>query len=117
MLGNFPALTSWLARMDATGWGQPHEMEAETALDIARRTEPRAEEREDPEDPNGLTPGTEVAICSDDLPADIVHGTVVSLRADEIAILHRTPECERVALHFPRAGYQVRVESVEPSHP
>ncbi len=108
MIGRFPGLSAWLARMDTSGWGRPQDMEPEAALDIARRAEPQTESREDRDDPAGLRPGMDVAVCSDDLPGDIVSGKVVASDADEIVILRESDECGALVQHFPRAGYQVR---------
>jgi glutathione S-transferase len=107
ILGRFPGVVRWMATIDAMSQGRRHEMTPEAALAIARAAEPRATRREDPDDPEGLAPGTRVAISSDDLPHARIEGEVIALAPDEIVIQRDSPEAGTVALHFPRAGYRV----------
>ncbi len=99
----------WLAAIDGMGQGKRENISPEDALAIAKAAEPATPERADPGDPNGLTPGTAVAISSDDLPQSRFEGTVLALGPDEVVILRRSPECGAIALHFPRAGYRITV--------
>ena len=109
ILGRFPGLQRWLGAIDAMGQGRRSEMTPEDALAVAKAAEPRAARTADPDDPNGLTPGTKVAISSDDLPQARCEGEVIALGADEVVIARRDPQCGDVALHFPRAGYRIAV--------
>jgi glutathione S-transferase len=107
MLADVPGVQRWLAVIDGMGQGTREEMTPEAALAIAKGAEPAVTRRADAHDPNGLTPGTKVAISSDDLPQSRFEGEVVALDVDEIAILRHDPECGAIALHFPRAGYRI----------
>jgi glutathione S-transferase len=109
ILARFAGVQRWMGTIDAMGQGQRSEMTPEEALAIAKASEPRTERRADPDDPNGLAPGTKVAISSDDLPQDRFVGEVIALGADEVVIARRDPQCGDVALHFPRAGYRIAV--------
>ena len=107
ILSHFSGVQRWLSVIDGMGQGQREDMTPEAALAIAKAAEPTTTRKPDPNDPNGLTPGTKVAISSDDLPQDRFEGEVLALDVDEVVILRQSPECGTIALHFPRAGYHV----------
>ncbi len=109
ILAQFPGVQRWLAAIDGLGQGRREEMTPEAALAIAKAAEPTTARRADPHDPNGLAPGTQVAISSDDLPQNRFEGEVIALDIDEVVILRHDPECGAIALHFPRAGYRIGV--------
>ncbi len=108
ILGEFPGVSAWLARIDAMGHGEPSEMSPQEAMEIARAATPACEESADGSDPNGLSPGTRVGVFADDLPSDVVEGTLTALGADTVALVRESNECGKVAMHFPRAGYRIR---------
>jgi glutathione S-transferase len=108
LLASLPRLTAWMQRLEAMGNGKPNPMSGDDALEIAHGASPQTERQADPGDPNGLQPGTRVAICSDDLPSDCFEGEVLNLSAQEIVILREDPDLGKIAQHFPRAGYLVR---------
>jgi hypothetical protein len=107
MLADFPGVQRWLAAIDGMGEGRREPMTPEAALAIAKAAEPATPRRADPHDPNGLAPGTHVAISSDDLPESRFEGEVIALDVDEVVILRHDPACGAIALHFPRAGYRI----------
>jgi hypothetical protein len=101
-----PALTAWLARIEAFGPGEVEPLSAADALDVARAAEPA--------DVSGgaragaFAPGDAVAISADDYGVEECRGTVARVRADEIVVLREDPAVGRIAVHFPLAGYRVR---------
>ncbi len=103
-----PNLAAWFARVEAMGAGRPAPMAGEEAIAIARSSEPTDVGDAVADDPSGLALGTRVGICSDDLPTDVFVGRLVALREHEMVIEREDPEVGRVAVHFPRACYQVR---------
>jgi len=105
-LSQFPNLCAWEERMAAIGHGNPADMTAQEALDIARNSEPGTQETADPGDPRGLAPGDTVAVTPDNGGAS-VRGTVLSLRPQELAILREDNRVGRVAVHFPGMGYRI----------
>jgi glutathione S-transferase len=111
ILARYPGVQRWLAAVDGIGQGQRSEMTPEDALAVAKAAEPRAVRTADADDPNRLTPGTKVAISSDDLPQSRFEGEVIALGPDEIVIARQDAECGAIALHFPRAGYRIAVGS------
>jgi glutathione S-transferase len=101
-------LAAWFDRVEAMGSGRPRAMTGEEAIAVARGAEPSDLGHPIAPHPNGLEQGTRVGICSDDLPTDVFVGKLVALREHEMAIEIHHDEVGRVAVHFPRAGYQVR---------
>ena len=108
LLEEFSHLLDWEARVRAIGHGSASDMTANEALEIARRSRPQATEQGDARDPQGLTPGMHVAVVPDGTGGDpAVPGTVVTVGAQEIAILRKDTRVGEVIVHFPRAGYRV----------
>jgi glutathione S-transferase len=103
-----PHLAEWFARIEAMGAGRPVAMTGDESMAVARNSEPADVGDVLADDPSGLTAGTRVGICSDDLPTDVFVGKLVALRQHEMVIEREDPEVGRVAVHFPRACYQVR---------
>ncbi len=107
ILAQFPGVQRWMRVIDAMGQGRREEMTPADALAIAAGAEPATPRHADPGDPNGLAPGAQVVISSDDLPQDRFPGEVLALDVDEVVILRHDPACGAIALHFPRAGYRI----------
>ncbi|MFN2375032.1 MAG: glutathione S-transferase family protein [Candidatus Binatia bacterium] len=103
-----PNLAGWFGRMEAMGSGRPRTMSGDEAMEIARSAEPADVGTKVADDPSGLELGIRVGICSDDLPTDVFVGKLVSLSDHEMAIEREDPAVGRVAVHFPRACYQLR---------
>jgi glutathione S-transferase len=107
-LGQFENLCAWEERVRAIGHGRPMEMTAAEALDIARAARPATPEWADPDDPQGLRPGESVEIVAEQVDgAPPVAGRILSVDAQEIAVLREDPRVGEVAVHFPRIGYRV----------
>lgn len=109
LLECFPALIAWEDRVRRLGHGASVEMTSQEALDLARRSKPRAEHARDASDPQGLRVGARVSVTPDDVgggPA--VVGEIWSATPQEIAILRHDPRLQDVVVHFPRVGYRVK---------
>ncbi len=110
-LSEFPALEAWEARVKEIGHGQPSDMDASEALEIARNASPETPERGDPKDPQGLKPGMSVAVTPlGDGGDPSVAGDVRSVDRETVAIVREDDQVGEVCIHFPRVGY--RVEAV-----
>ncbi|OYY72218.1 glutathione S-transferase family protein [Sphingomonas sp. 28-63-12] len=101
-LAPFPHLTRWIARCDALGLGQPIDMTAQEALDIAKAATPKAIAQIDSD--CRFAAGQAVAIRTEDPGADIVSGTLLRCTARDIVLLRDDPRVGTVAVHFPRIG-------------
>ena len=107
-LSQFPRLEAWEGRVTEIGHGQPQELSAADALEIARGAEPATPEQADAGDPQGLTPGEPVTVAPDSTDGSPpVAGTVLSVSAEEIVLAREDERVGRVAVHFPRVGYKV----------
>ena len=108
-LSQFEALVAWETRVAAIGHGQPSEMDASEALEIARSCEIKTIEQTDPNDPQSLVLGQEVEILPDSDGGDpAVRGTVHYAGRETIAIKRTDERVGTVCIHFPRAGFRVR---------
>jgi glutathione S-transferase len=110
LLNEFEALAHWEERVQALGHGEAHDLDAATALDMARDAEPQCATKADPLDPQGLAPGMDVEITPDlDGGDPAVAGEVLAVDAETIAIRRSDPRVGDLAVHFPRIGYRVSV--------
>jgi glutathione S-transferase len=107
LLEEFPAIDSWMAKLQAFGQGDMKPLDSKEALAIAREAEPYAIGSSDRHDPNGLAPGQLVTVSADDYGRDPVAGEIVFSNAHEIAIRRDDPQVGKVVVHFPRAGFNV----------
>lgn len=101
------AIADWMARVETMGHGARTEMDPAHALAIAREATSSIPERADPDDPDGFSPGTPVAVAADDYGRDPVTGTVVAIDTACIAIRRRDERTGDVVVHFPRVGFCV----------
>ena len=107
-LSQFEKLPAWEERVKAIGHGDPSDLDAAEALEIARAAGPETPEQADPGDPQGLVLGENVEV----VPADTagnppVAGRVLAVGAQEIVLLREDARVGTVAVHFPRVGYRV----------
>lgn len=102
-----PALTAWIARMDAIGHGKPTDMSAKAAFGIAATAMPEAARPSVRGDAQGLAPGAMVSVMPDDYGRNPVTGEIVLVTPQEIAIRRHVEGAGEVVVHFPRAGYWV----------
>ncbi|MCC8983021.1 glutathione S-transferase family protein [Bradyrhizobium acaciae] len=103
----FPRTAAWEERIRAIGHGTRTEMSSADALDIAAKAQPESPVFGDPADPNGRKPGDVVGVMPDDYGKIPVHGEIVSLSAQHIAIRRSDERVGEVVVHFPRAGFLV----------
>jgi glutathione S-transferase len=107
MLGTLSHVSAWEHRVRAIGHGIREEMSAEKALDIAAKATPDTVAENDADDPNGRRVGDKVRIAPDDYGKVEVHGEIVSLSAQHIAIRRLDDRVGEIVIHFPRAGFLV----------
>ena len=108
LLEPLPRLRAWMERIDALGHGERSILTAADALAIARESRPAAVPAADPGEPNGLEPGTRIAVTPDDYAFDPVEGELVFSTAQEIALRRQDPAVGEVVVHFPRYGFRTR---------
>lgn len=102
-----PRVAGWADRVKAIGHGQRTDIDAATALDIARESKAAPSAGVDPDDPLKLTAGARVSVSPDDYGKVPVTGELVTLTLDEVAVKRSDPRVGEVVTHFPRIGYRV----------
>ncbi len=108
-LSQFPNLCAWEKRVAALGHGNPRNMSAAEALDIAKGAEPATPEAVDPGDPLELAPGEIVEVRPegmDGVPA--VAGSLRFLDPQTVVLDRDDEQLGQVSVHFPRVGYRIR---------
>ncbi len=88
-------------RIHAIGHGTRTEMSSADALEIAAKAHPESPVFGDPADPNGRKPGDVVGVMPDDYGKIPVHGEIVSLSAQHIAIRRSDQRAGDVVRAFP----------------
>jgi glutathione S-transferase len=106
-LEHYPRLLAWRDRMAAIGRGRRTDADAAVALAEARDAEPAPPRPSEPQAGDPL-PGARARVRPNDNARDWVEGEVWFIDAHEIALLREDPAVGRVAVHFPRLGYDWR---------
>ncbi len=108
---DYRAIVAWMQRIAALGQGRREEIEASTALALARAAEPLPveppPERSRAADPLGLAIGDRVAITAETFGKESVVGEIVALDRERVSVLRRTADLGDIAVHFPRFGYVI----------
>lgn len=106
-LAPYPRLLAWRDRMATIGHGTRTEIAAAQALAVARACEPAPPRESTPQD-GDPQPGERARVRPADNAKDWVEGEVNFIDAHEIALVREDPAVGRVAVHFPRLGYDWR---------
>jgi glutathione S-transferase len=104
----YPRLLAWRDRMAAIGHGQRTDIDPAVALAAARAAEPATPPRTAHPQEGDPLPGEQARVRSTDNAKDWVEGEVSFVDSQEIALLRHDPDVGRVAVHFPRLGYDWR---------
>lgn len=107
LLEHLPRLREWELRVREIGHGARSELEAETALAIARDAGSRSDGHLAADAWPALALGSEVTVEPDDYGAVPVAGELMRLTQHEIAVRRRDDRAGEVIVHFPRIGYKV----------
>lgn len=99
VLGDAPAVRSWMQRMRAFGHGQPSELSMEEALDIAQQDEPAAAQP--------ATTGQRVRVAPADYARDPIVGELVSEDSHGCVVAHSHARVGTIHLHLPKTGYEI----------
>jgi glutathione S-transferase len=103
----FKKMAAWEARLKSIGHGMRADIDAQTALDIAKRATAEPGRGVDPADALGLKLGQRVTVSPDDYGRVPVAGELITLELHEVAIRREDPRVGTVVTHFPRIGYRV----------
>jgi glutathione S-transferase len=101
--------SAWLDRMLALGHGRPEKLSSTEALAMAAGAAGHAPCSVQPG--LGFEAGQAVTVTPTDYGQDASAGTLVGLSGDEVVIRRADERAGTVHVHFPRAGYQVKLEN------
>ncbi len=107
LLREFEQLQKWEKRVKDIGHGTVEEISADKALEIALHAEPEPGTGIDAMEPMDFKRDAMVSISSSQNKDDVV-GNLIALGRDKITILRTDKHVGRIAIHFPRVGYQIR---------
>jgi glutathione S-transferase len=104
----YPRLLAWRDRMAAIGHGERTDIDPSVALAAARAAEPAPAARTSHPQEGDPLPGEQARVRPADNARDWVEGEVNFVDTQEIALVRHDPDVGRVAVHFPRLGYDWR---------
>ncbi len=107
LLSAWPRLLAWEKRIAGFGHGEREELDAASALAIARESTSCVRGLIVPDASPRLEAGASVTVTPCDYGAVPVRGELARLTHSDIAIRRTDPRVGEVVVHFPRAGYRV----------
>ncbi len=108
ILGQYPAVGQWMARMAAIGHGSHTPLDSAQAIAIARAAEPADVDAHPWVDHHGCSRGERVEIEPTDYGIDPVRGELVVSAPSRWAVRRTDERAGEVVVHFPRVGYRLR---------
>jgi glutathione S-transferase len=105
---NYDRVSQWLDRMAAYGQGQLTEISGETAIGFARDSEPITKSKAASIGFDGLELGETVEVMPIDYGFQPVRGKLHLSSLEELVVLREDERAGKVAVHFPRLGFQVK---------
>jgi len=108
ILKPYAHFSAWLDRVLAGGHGQPSKLGSAEALEVAARASHHAPCAVQPG--LGYEPGQAVTVTPTDYGQDPVAGALVGLSNDAVVLRRNDERAGMVQVHFPRAGYQIKLE-------
>lgn len=108
VLEGFPGVRQWMARVAAIGHGSFTAMSSAEALRVAAEASlpPAGASHPAPSDP---PLGAHVSLRPEEYTTEETSGRLVRADVDEISLERDDPSLGAIRVHFPRAGYAVRV--------
>lgn len=103
----YPRIREWMGHVAAIGHGEPTEMTAEHALQIAQQHEPSAV-RASVSDDSVPALHTRVGIRPDDYATQAVEGVLQFVDRDDVGVLRHDARLGNVMVYFPRVGYAIK---------
>lgn len=107
LVDDYPSVAAWLDRVLGFGHGSLVQMDASTAIDIARQATPAALSDEPFKQLEGFALGQQVAIAATDYGVDPVVGELLFVGRDELIVRREDPRAGIVHVHFPRFGFSL----------
>jgi hypothetical protein len=92
--------------MHAYGHGSHDELDSAAAVALAREATPAASAGISA-DTHGIAKGEKVVIAATDTGVDPIEGRLYAASRERISITREDPRAGRVAVHFPRLGFEL----------
>lgn len=107
ILEPYAQLDAWRERMRTFGHGAHDPLESAGAVDVAHASVPAASCGVDTES-HGIAAGEKVIVAATDTGVEPVVGDLYAATRDRITITREDGRAGRVAVHFPRLGFELR---------
>ncbi|MFT5776543.1 MAG: hypothetical protein ACI9NG_002517, partial [Hyphomonas sp.] len=107
-LESAPLTRAWYDRLTEAEGQAPETITSAEALAIGKTATPRLVAATTLNEPQGFSPGDDVAVAPDDYGQVWVEGELVHADAQRLILQRTSPEAETIHVHFPRAGFLVR---------
>jgi glutathione S-transferase len=107
ILEPFRRLHAWRERMQSFGHGTSDRLDSGAAIEIAQASIPAPSPGVNGEI-HGIAAGEKVVIAATDTGVEPVEGELYGATTDRISIVREDPRAGRVAVHFPRLGFELR---------
>jgi len=107
ILEPYRRLGAWRERMRAFGHGSYDQLDSGDAIGIARSAVAAASAGISG-DVHGLAAGEQVVIAATDTGTDPIEGELYAVTRERISIARSDPRADRVVVHFPRLGFELR---------
>lgn len=101
-VSEYPKTTAWMDRIKAFGHGSRVEISTESALEQARKAQPRAIADEHRQD---ALIGKKVNVAPSDYGRDATSGTLVGSTPERWILARQSGDLGTVHVHFPKAGF------------
>ena len=105
LLGPWPAVRAWYARIVALGHGMRTEISSTEAIELAASAANHVSVKVDPG--LGFAAGDTVKVAATDYGTEGVTGTLVGLSVDSITVARQDARAGTVHVHFPRLGFDL----------
>lgn len=104
----FTHLRAWMQRMASLGQGERVEMSGDTALQVARESQPEPiVATENYSDPTGLNLGEQVAVRPESFGQEEARGALLDISLERIVVARTCEQLGNMNVHYPRLGYRV----------
>ncbi len=105
---SYDRVSDWLDRMAAIGQGDLVEINGQAAVDIAADSEPATDSKAATVHLDGLELGETVEVMPTDYGFQPVRGKLHLSSLEELVILREDERAGKVAVHFPRLGFEIK---------
>jgi glutathione S-transferase len=107
ILEPFRRIQAWMERMRSFGHGTHEPLDSGAAIAVAHAAGPAPSSGVDAE-PDGIAAGEKVVVAATDTGTEPVDGDLYAAGRGRISITREDARAGRVAVHFPRLGFELR---------